>query len=102
MADWQMRIDFSKAKADFRAGKSTVQELADSTAKAIKAKIADAKRIDLEQGIELEREIVPLFEEIAEYPDMTIDDYDNALDELYDWADTPLGGNRKMCWVVPA
>lgn len=104
MSDWQMTLDFTPAKSDYRAGKITIQQLAQKVVDTIKVNIETAKRIDDLMGKELEDEILPLFEEIAADETMTVDDYDNALDDLYDWADTKLsdGWPRKaMCWIKP-
>jgi len=55
-----------------------------------------------EMGDVLEYDILPMFQEISENEHSSVEDFDDALCELYDWADTPLDedfSGKKMCWV---
>lgn len=104
MAQWQMKLNFSEAKARYLSGKCTLAELATATVFEIKNKVPAAKRIDESMGEELENDILPLFEDIVESESEDVDSYDSALESLYDWADTSLDnkfGGKKMCWVEP-
>lgn len=107
MANWQMRLDFSQAKRDYQEELITIKQVAQIVVKELNDKLQTAKDIDLELGEELEDDILPYFEEIAEGDEKyyNVHDFDNALEMLYDWADISLDnrfGGKKMCWVVPA
>ena len=42
------------------------------------------------------------FEIVRNDPDASEDDFNNVLESLYDWGDTPLDnqwGGKKMCWI---
>jgi len=103
MANWQMVIDFADIRHGYDKGVS-IQDVAKQSAEALKKYVPEAKRINREMGKELENEIIPLFEQVAENDQTDIEDYDDALSELYDWADTALDNNwngKKMAWVKP-
>lgn len=107
MAQWQMEIDFTQSKKAYGDGTLSLEDFAGSVAKTLKASLPKARRIDAEMAQDLEYNIIPLFEEIEEATDVvyTVDDFENALEALYDWADTGLDdnlfGGKKMCWIVP-
>ena len=105
MANWQLRIDFSETTKSYRAGEITLQQLAREVARQLTGKLEAAKRTGGDYARE-ELEIVrDLFEEIANDDTMSVDDYDNALEQLYDWGDTSLDGKfggMKMCWIEPS
>ena len=104
MANWQMKIDFSPAKVKYRSGEITINELSKVVVAALKTNVKKAMWIDAEMGQELEDDIIPLFEEVADFDTCDVEDFDNALENLYDWADTPLDdrfGGKKMCWIAP-
>lgn len=47
-------------------------------------------------------ELVGEFKGLAEQEDPDVDDFDAALEYLYDWADTPLVSGsvrQKLCWI---
>lgn len=106
MAQWQMQLDFRAAKESYHDGAISLDELAARVVETIKAKLPRAKEINVDLGQQLEDDVLILFEEIAEDDEHSFDenDFDNALEALYDWADTPLDnhfGGKKMCWIVP-
>jgi hypothetical protein len=43
------------------------------------------------------------FEALSEDPDASVVDFDNVMERLYNWADTPMGGefphHKRACWV---
>lgn len=53
--------------------------------------------------LDAEREDVAAeFQDVAEDPCATSGDFDEAMERLYDWADTPLDAawnGKKACWV---
>lgn len=107
MEQWQMEIDFTLSKKAYRDGTLSLEDFAESVAKLLTASLPKAKKIDEEMAQDLEYNVIPLFEEIAEATDIvyTVNDFDNALEALYDWADTRLDddliGGKRMCWIVP-
>jgi len=105
MANWQMTLDFSKAKREFQEEKITIADLAKAAEEEINKNLAIARAIDEDLADELECDVLPLFEEFGySGVELTVEDFDDALSSLYDWADTPLDnkwGGKKMCWVVP-
>lgn len=77
-----------------------IPELAGVMAKRLKA-------VDLPVWVPLYlveqcRDIVEEFESLAGDPTGNVEDFDGVMEQLYDWADTPLDGQwngRKLCWV---
>ncbi len=95
MSNWINRLnlkDLWKARAK---GELTIQELGKRIARRIeKLHCYDRYKDDL-QTIVMDFEIV----------DEDVEEFDNILEELYDWADTPLSTpkgqmQRKMCWIA--
>jgi len=93
MSQWQSRLDLKDLWTRRKEGKLTIQQLA----KAI------AKRIRKHPFYEREEDTL---EEIAlnfECCEEDVEEFDNILSDLYDWANTPLDNNfggKKMCWVA--
>lgn len=89
MARWKQELDISDIHDDFKNGVITVNQLAGC--------VADRIRRDLgvdELGNRRLSEIAEEFDGVAGDPNATADDYDYALESLYNWADL---GHR--CWV---
>lgn len=102
MAKWQFTLDFKpfwkKTSPHIAAGLIAID------IKALLPKIRERKaEIYQDMAAELEDEILPLFEELAEHEeDDDVELFDSAMYALYEWADTSLDnqfGGRKMCWV---
>jgi uncharacterized protein Yka (UPF0111/DUF47 family) len=103
MADWQTKIDFSREKRDFQDGEIELKELIRSVINEINRVLPSVEKINSDMASDLECEVLPMFEELEEY-ECDVDDFDNALEYLYDWADTSLDnkfGGKKMCWIKP-
>ena len=104
MAQWQMKIDFTNAKKQYIDEEIDVKNLAVLTVKCLRKHVEQAQRIDYELGGQLD-EIIQEFENIAHVDsELDIDDYDNVLVFLYDWADTSLDNHwngKKMAWIAP-
>ena len=115
MSAWQFNLNAKDFYHKYDNGKDdelSLQELAAKMAESIKALLEEIRaKKGMKASIyqfsdmadELENNVLPLFEEIAESEDMDVDDFDNAMSDLYDWADTPLDENfagAKMCWVA--
>lgn len=115
MADWQFRLDFKDFWRDedepvFKKAEKVVERIKNllpaihERAKGLEPFKAyrDYAKLLERMASELEREILPMFEEVAETESEDEEDFDYALEYLYDWADTPLDdefGGKKMCWV---
>jgi hypothetical protein len=105
MANWQFKLELGDAWQAYDEDKN-VQKLAGTVAERIKALVPKIKDVitPTYRGMAgvLEKDILPMFEEIRDDESMDVNDFDHALCNLYDWAYTSLDGRwggRKMCWV---
>ena len=104
MANWQFHLELKECRDAFDKD-GNLEKMCAAHVVAIKGlvkKVRSAGWVD--EADELENDIMPMFEEIAgaEAGEYDTDDYDNALKNLYDWADAPLNNEwppAKMCWV---
>lgn len=115
MADWQFKLDF---KDFWRNEEMPLFERSELVVERIKNLIPEirerAKGLEHfkawkqfretlnDMADELENDVLPMFEELVEMKSEDVEDFDNALSYLYDWADAPLDNNwggKKMCWV---
>ena len=103
MSDWTHHIELKDLHDKSRAGALTPVELGKALAPRIRALIeANTPPIPTDLIAEAE-DIAYRFEHDVE----TIDDYDDILSDLYDWADTelphkagiPFSMRPKLCWV---
>lgn len=103
MANWQFRLEFGDFWHDDDIPLYVKAEIVATRCKALLPDIRSRRQsIYLEMATELERNIIPFFEELAEEESDSVEDFDDALNDLYDWADTPLDdrwAGKKMCWV---
>lgn len=113
MANWQFSLDLKDAWKKHDEGEMSIVDVAKAIATRgkglvveIKVRADIAKRTDEEfseslkdMARTLEQDILPMFEELVETENDDVEEFDNALEDLYDWADEPLGFGRKMCWV---
>ena len=94
VANWKYRLELSDLWKAKKEGKLTIEELAKQVAQRI-------RRLPCYEKYEEELlDIVLGFEHCVN----NLDDFDNVLEQLYDWADIPLltrrgEMQRKMCWV---
>lgn len=103
MADWQFRLEFGSFwHQDFPpayVANEVVIRLRELLPKIQRRRGEDYQEL----AEELELNIIPAFEEVAEDETATsYDEFNYALSDLYDWGDTPLDnrfGGKKMCWV---
>lgn len=108
MANWQFTLELGDV---YHEGKE-IHELAGIVAERVKALVAEVrsrraltlipKDTYEEMADELENNILPMFEEVRDDASMDVEDFDSAMEDLYDWADTSLDGKwggKKMCWV---
>ena len=94
MGKWQNKLELKDLWKAREEKKISVSELAREIAKRIRTlPCYDDYDLELE-------DISTEFETI----DNNVDDFDNVLERLYDWADTPLPTprgewQRRLCWV---
>ena len=115
MAKWAYKVDFKDFYHKY-PDDITIQELAEGVVRELNKlleKIRQEPMDDfsvegvyreefLELADDLENDILFLFEEIRDDDSMDENDFANAMEELYDWADTSLDGKFggvRMCWV---
>lgn len=100
MADWQNTLDL----ADFyRSDKLTIQEKAELVVQELKRLLENSTTItedmpEYDEGLD----IIDSFEALASDSSGTVEDFDYVMEELYNWADTPLSegwNGKKLCWV---
>jgi len=100
MANWQRHIYLNPEWQQAKDGEITIQALAAVLAKRLRAlKPFGVRDEDLNEKRD---EIAEEFEYIAKTPTATRDDFDNWMEELYDWGDTRLEQGwtgKKVCWV---
>jgi hypothetical protein len=115
MADWQFKLDFKEFWRDeempvFKKAEKVIERikklLPEIRGKADGLKHFKALKLFREtlndMADELENEILPMFEAIVEGENEDEQEFNNALDYLYDWGDASLDnewGGKKMCWV---
>lgn len=94
MANWQRKLSIK----DVWDCDLPIQKVAEAIAKRLKKlrpfgdDFLDEERLDL----------VDEFESLSTYENLTDDQFNDAMDSLYDWADTPLDeewNGKKACWV---
>jgi hypothetical protein len=96
MANWIYKLELKDLWEQRDKGKITISELA----KAVADRIEKATFFKIKTNEEALREIVMDFEGC----DDDVEEFDSILEQLYDWADTPLRTplgkmQRKMCWI---
>lgn len=98
MANWQRHLKLQPEWGQAQDEEISPQELAAVIAKRLKALMpfkdgyAEQQRLDL----------VDDFEAAAEDADLTVNDFDYLMSELYDWGDIRLDdkwNGKKVCWI---
>lgn len=91
MANWRLKIDLS-----------SVWPTEDP--KLITAEIArQLDALDLsfdETNAELAKDLAREFRELGEQEDPDVEDFDDLMQSLYDWADSRVDRREKLCWVA--
>lgn len=115
MANWAYKVDFKSFYHNY-PDELPIQEVAEKVVESLNTLLKEIRKepeIDisiqaayredfLSLADTLEEDILPMFEEVSQDADMGEDDFDFAMEELYDWADTSLDnkfGGVKMCWI---
>jgi hypothetical protein len=106
MADWQIEINLSDVFDDDNF--APIQEKGKQTAEILLKSIVKVKEHELfdEDDIEFLENLADQFKLINSEDDeySGIDEFDNLMDELYDWGDYPLDDNfgwysKKRAWI---
>ena len=102
MADWKLRLRVGRARRDYEDGGITLKELCDIYARQLEKKAPFIRDRMNEPDLADEAEdIAHDFKAMVE----TVEEFDDALTRLYDWADTTLNDetwpHEKLCWVEP-
>lgn len=100
MANWQRTLVLKDVWPKFREDELSVQEVA----KVVSERLAELKPFNVKHIDKQKEELVDEFEALSEDEDADTNNFDDVLERLYDWADTPLDGNvlsgKKVCWVA--
>lgn len=111
MANWHFRINYNDAKAKYRKGEITIPQLCG----VVVEKLQPIHARMVQRADEVVGSMSTVYTEAAEeladiiYEFEAIstdggdgDDYDDVLEQLYDWADTEYSSNRKWLWIEPS
>lgn len=98
MAKWQRELNLLPEWRDAQDGKITPQDMA----KIISARLRTLAPFGT--GLDFDRdELADQFDDFARDVDAEADDFDQIMQDLYDWADTHISGDffnaKKACWV---
>lgn len=95
MADWKLKLRVGQDRLAYDEKEITLEELASRYASKLKHKVDYIRNVMKEEDLADEAEdIAHDFTIVA-----SVEEFDEALERLYDWADTSLGGGAKTCWV---
>jgi len=107
MADWQYHLELKDLREKYDKD-NDMQAMCKGHVERIKELVAKLRK-DPRRNIsslfadELENDILSIFEELAEEKDVNVNEYDSALEALYDWGDYSLDhqsfGGQKLCWI---
>ena len=100
MADWQAKLDISDVVKKFQDGEIPISKMGT----IIADRIGKLKSPSFDEWINQEKDDVQEgFNNLQYDEDSTVDDFNDRLEALYDWADSSVGDNRKKaCWVTTA
>ena len=94
MANWVRTLDIAYAWKQAKNEEITLTTLADIIAGKL-------KEFHLEGDFELQG-IIDDFEILASDPEVDFASFNEVMDDLYNWADTPLDNEwngKKNCWI---
>jgi len=98
VANWINKLNLSYVWDKANDYEISVQELARITAE----RLSNINKWLDEDLIWLRDNLVDEFETIAEDEEAGLADFNYVMQDLYDWADTPLDSNwagKKVCWI---
>lgn len=121
MAKWQFTLELGDFYHDYDPdgeGGITLVELSQKVADKIKDLVIEIRKSSDKNTLkvrnqafaekisdmvdDLENDVLPMFEELVETENEDVEDFDYAMETLYDWADVALDNEwsgKKMCWV---
>lgn len=97
MAQWQRTLDISEPFQAAKTGNISVQNLAGKVSSSLRELQPFDGPLDDEKT-----EVIEEFARLAKLPQPSVEQFDDVMETLYDWADTPLDthwNGRKACWV---
>lgn len=98
MSDWQRKLDFSAYTEKYNEGELSIQEFA----KIVVEKLKCLKKFNNDYVDYKKEEIIEEFLTLAEDEDSEEDEFNYAMQFLYDWGDISLDGKfggKKVCWI---
>src|SRR2546423_1029394 len=101
MANWKYRLSVGRDRRDYDDGLISLQELGKRIADKIKTLPCYGKDESMFSSSNELGDCALEFENVID-----VEDFDNILEALYDWADTEITPfdawpRNKMCWVEP-
>lgn len=99
MDKWIRSLEIAQEWHAAEMGDMTYEALAGAIANKLSAMPEFRHDADIEQE---RQELIERFDEAAEYTDLSQDEFNDLMSELYDWADTSLDGQfngKKVCWI---
>ncbi len=101
MSNWQNKLDIKDSWKLSLSGEMSRHSLSAEIADKLKVLSRSMDDSDIEERDCLVDEFVALSED----HNSTIDDFDDALDRLYDWGDTTVGDVKRwprkaLCWIA--
>ena len=100
MSNWQFELDFIDLWASFKEDKLTSSQVGIEVAKKLRTLLPKLRKGLLNQDYIKELDNIAIgFDNIED-----MEDFDNVLEQLYDWADTSLPTpkgqmQRNICWI---
>jgi hypothetical protein len=98
MAQWQRKLKLKDVWNQVNEGRMTVQELAG----VVVQRLGELEDFGDEYVDDRKQEVLEMFESVAQIHDADVDDFDCAMENLYDWADMRLDNRwngKAVCWV---
>ena len=96
MSDWQCKLDLKDVWNKY-PDEIEIQELCKIVAKRLRELKPPAQVMDERDNIADEYEIMSIDK------DLTVEEFDNIMQDLYDWGDISLDnkfGGKKVCWIA--
>lgn len=89
LPEWKMRID----------DEISLQDLS----RVVAERLSAVKQLGISDLDEQRDDLVHQFKEMSNDTSLTVDEFDEVLNELYDWGDTHIDGSilagKKACWI---
>ncbi len=101
MANWQRKIDLSEefGRIEDFPDKDGLSKLCNVIADKLEKLNPYSPEYEFEEE---KKEIIQSFRDLAEDKDITVENFDSLMTELYNWGDTSIDGKfggKKVCWI---